>query len=86
MMVRNTFGGALASRAFARAVAPYVVAQLVVLGVVLAFPAIVWRSGAAEPLEPAAGRALTDDETRTLFQQQLDRNEGASGPDAPPPR
>ena len=80
MMVRNRLGRALASGPFARALLPFLAAQLLVVTLVLAFPALVWRSGAAEALRPVDGGAATDDEARAMFLRQLQQNE--SGTDA----
>jgi TRAP-type mannitol/chloroaromatic compound transport system permease large subunit len=45
LMVRNRMRRPMATRRFARAVLPYLVVQLCVLLLVLAFPGVVWRPG-----------------------------------------
>jgi TRAP-type mannitol/chloroaromatic compound transport system permease large subunit len=66
MMVRSTFARDLAPGEFARAVLPYVAAQLVVMAAVLAYPKLVWHSGAAEALSRQSDRTVIQGEARAV--------------------
>ncbi len=75
VMTRGVLGGNVSARATARHVAPYVVAQLLVLGSVLAFPALVHLGQPAESRAAADGAAMSDEEVGRRLQEML----------APPP-
>ena len=47
LMVRNRLQHPLAMRGLARALAPYLIAQLRVLSLLFAFPGLVWREAAS---------------------------------------
>ena len=75
MVVRNLTPQPLAVRELARSLAPYVVAQLLVLAVVLAFPQMLWR----EDVIPATIRETptTDGEVREMLNRQLNQEKEA---------
>lgn len=72
LMARSRLRTALGTRALARALAPYVAAQLLVLVVVVAFPRVLWREEEGPPgAKPAA--PMSDEDARRLFEKQLER-------------
>ena len=75
MVVRNLTPQPLAVRELARSLAPYVVAQLLVLAVVLAFPQMLWR----EDVIPATIRETptTDGDVREMLNRQLNQEKEA---------
>jgi tripartite ATP-independent transporter DctM subunit len=74
MMVRNRSARPPGTWAFARALAPYLAAQLCVLALVLAFPALVWRDAPAS----APAHSLSDGEVRDLLNRQVEEGDPAS--------
>jgi tripartite ATP-independent transporter DctM subunit len=72
LLTRGVLGERVSARATARHVAPYLVAQLVVLGSVLAFPALVHLG---QPVEAAAGAAvapaMSDEELSRRMDEML---------------
>lgn len=88
LMVRNAARETIPLRGLARSLAPYLLAQIIVLAAILAWPALVWHrdtSGA-----PPGGSTLPSvDEQRRMLEQQLNQNSddtpssGAAGSDAP---
>jgi TRAP-type mannitol/chloroaromatic compound transport system permease large subunit len=79
ILVRNASGPSLSMRAFARALAPYVLVQVMTLGVVLAWPNLVWRSGraSAAAAQTSAPPALNDEQMRDLMRRELDEQDRA---------
>jgi TRAP-type mannitol/chloroaromatic compound transport system permease large subunit len=82
LMVRNSVRGGLSLRRLSRALFPYLAAQLLVLALVLAWPALIWQRNpstltANDPASSPAGSAgpVSDDEVRRMLERQL----------APPP-
>ena len=75
MVVRNLTPQPLAVRELTRSLAPYVVAQLLVLAVVLAFPQMLWR----EDVIPATIRETptTDGDVREMLNRQLNQEKEA---------
>jgi len=77
LMVRHSLRRGLSLRRLARALAPYLAAQLLVLALVLAWPALIWqRNPATLPaVDPASGAAaggpVSDDESRRMLERQL---------------
>ena len=69
LMARATLDSTVGTRELARALAPYVAAQALVLGLVIAFPAMLWRdaSPSAENAIPKSGAAL-----ERMLEEQLD--------------
>lgn len=76
MMVRNLTHEPLASAKLIRALAPYLVAQLIVLATVLAFPQILWRVDSGWQV-PAVNTPAPDVDARELLNQQLNQNQDA---------
>ena len=75
LMVRNSVRRGLALRALSRALAPYLVAQLLVLVLVLAWPALIWQRTPStltvnDPAQPNA-LPVSDDEARRMLERQL---------------
>jgi tripartite ATP-independent transporter DctM subunit len=60
----------LSARGFARALAPYVAAQACVLGLVWAFPQMLWRD--AETTTAPSQAPLSDEKARELLEKQLE--------------
>jgi tripartite ATP-independent transporter DctM subunit len=69
LMVRHRIAKPIKTGRFVRALSPYLLAQLVVLALVLAFPASVWR-GTASSMMPAAEPGSQMDETSFPFGPQ----------------
>ncbi|MEP7207230.1 MAG: TRAP transporter large permease subunit [Casimicrobiaceae bacterium] len=69
-MVRNTLDLRDSATAMARALAPYLIAQVVVIATVIAFPGVLWR-GPADALGPGGATPLSDNEARSLMDRQL---------------
>ena len=69
MMMRNAAREPIALRGLAKAVAPYLVAQALVLAAVVAHPGLLWRRDAAGP-----SPATSLDKQQRMLQEQLDRN------------
>jgi TRAP-type mannitol/chloroaromatic compound transport system permease large subunit len=82
LMVRNSVRRGLSQKGLSRALAPYLAAQLLVLALVLAWPALIWQRipstlTANDPASNSAGGPgpVSDDESRRMLERQL----------APPP-
>jgi TRAP-type mannitol/chloroaromatic compound transport system permease large subunit len=75
LLVRHGARPALPMWPLARALLPYVLAQLVVLAVVLAQPAVVWQRNPAGVGQAASADNVSEDESRRMLERQL----------APPP-
>jgi TRAP-type mannitol/chloroaromatic compound transport system permease large subunit len=75
LMVRHGLKRSMPIGTLARALFPYVVAQLVVLAAVLAFPGLIWQRNptAIAPVTPAG--TVSEEESRRMLERQL----------APPP-
>jgi tripartite ATP-independent transporter DctM subunit len=71
LMTRGVLGEKVSARATARRVAPYVVAQLIVLVSVLAFPGLVHLGQPAETGGPAEAPAMPDEEVGRRLQEML---------------
>lgn len=70
LMLRNRLGHSIDSGRFKRALTPYLLAQLVVVGLVLAFPKLLWHD---HPMLVApAGRVLTDEEANELLRRETE--------------
>ena len=72
LMVRGRLETHVGTRDLARALWPYVAAQLVVLALVLAFPRMLWRDEAGPP--PRATPA-SEQRDRDLLERQLEEPE-----------
>jgi tripartite ATP-independent transporter DctM subunit len=75
LMVRNSVRRGLALQNLSRALAPYLAAQLLVLALVLAWPALIWQRNpstltANDPGQPNA-LPVSDDEARRMLERQL---------------
>jgi len=75
LMARSRVRERVPTIALARALAPYVVAQALVLAVVIAFPRILWRDDSSDSLRAAPSTPASDEKARDLFEQQLQQNE-----------
>jgi hypothetical protein len=71
-MARSRARQPLRTRALAIALAPYVAAQLCVLGFVLAFPGALWREAPA----PARDVPVSQEDARDMLERQLRGEEG----------
>jgi tripartite ATP-independent transporter DctM subunit len=86
LMVRNSLKRPLPVRRLARALLPYVAAQLCVLALVLAEPRLVWQRNPLD-LAPSGAAAKSEAEGREMLEKQLDEQLQATPPDneqAPP--
>jgi hypothetical protein len=81
LMVRHRIAKPIRTGRFVRALSPYLVAQLVVLALVLAYPQSVWRGPAEEAAPPVQAPATTIDESSFPFQQDFELE---MKPPAPP--
>ena len=77
MMIGNRLIKPVSMRSLAVALAPFVAAQAMVLGLVLATPALLWRSA---DLNASAGAAvpMSEDEITAAFEKQM-REQNADG-------
>jgi len=74
LMARSRTGTAVATASLARALAPFLAAQLAVLALVLAFPQVLWREAPAKAQE-ANPPAMSDEQMRELLDRQLQGGE-----------
>lgn len=82
LMVRNSVRRTLSARRMARALAPYLAAQLAVLTLTLAWPVLVWRPNPSD-LHPAVSPAsAADDGPQDTLEQQLQKNADDEAKDA----
>jgi len=72
LMVRNSLKRPLATIPLARALLPYLVAQLAVLALVLAEPGLVWQRNPIE-LAPNGAAPKSEEEGRQMLERQLDQ-------------
>jgi TRAP-type mannitol/chloroaromatic compound transport system permease large subunit len=75
LMVRSSVRSGLPLSRLARALLPYLAAQLLVLALVLAWPALIWQRNPSAltsngPAPDAAG-AVSEDEARRMLERQL---------------
>jgi TRAP-type mannitol/chloroaromatic compound transport system permease large subunit len=82
LMVRNSVRRGLALRDLSRALAPYLAAQLLVLALVLAWPALIWQRNpttltANDPAQPNAS-PVSEEEARRMLERQLSAPPGDS--------
>jgi len=74
LMVRNRVRQALSARGLARALAPYLAAQLAVLALTLAWPGVVWHRNSSDLRSPASFSPASEDEQARMLEKQLDQN------------
>jgi TRAP-type mannitol/chloroaromatic compound transport system permease large subunit len=72
LMVRNRLRRPVRMRALARALAPYLVAQLAVLALVLSFPALVWQRNPMTLAPDPTVEGIPGDSTPRTLEEQLD--------------
>jgi tripartite ATP-independent transporter DctM subunit len=89
LMVRNSVRRALSARLLTRALAPYLAAQLAVLALTLAWPALVWHRNPSDLPSAAPASSTSEDEQRRALERQLeqadtDAKDAASDPTAKP--
>jgi TRAP-type mannitol/chloroaromatic compound transport system permease large subunit len=73
LMLRNRLGRPIDGRRFVRALLPYLLAQLAVLVLVLAFPGLLWHDNATLATQPPpASRPLTDREMDEMLRRQTE--------------
>jgi TRAP-type mannitol/chloroaromatic compound transport system permease large subunit len=77
MMVRNRTTRPLATAGLTRALLPFLLAQLVVLGLVLAFPQWLWRDASVTAAPEKNVPATSDVDLNDLLGKQLDQNQAA---------
>jgi len=75
LMVRNSVRRGLSLMGLSRALVPYLAAQLLVLGLVLAWPALIWQRNPSTLTANDPGQPLTlpvsEDEARRMLERQL---------------
>ncbi len=74
LMARSRNANPVPTSALARALLPYLAAQLLVLALVIAFPQALWREGPV-PSGAQTVPTVSDEKARELLEQQLQRNE-----------
>jgi tripartite ATP-independent transporter DctM subunit len=72
LMLRTRIVQNVSGRGLARALLPYLLAQLVVLALVLAIPKLLWRDTATLASTSSPARTLTDDEADELLRKQTE--------------
>jgi tripartite ATP-independent transporter DctM subunit len=82
LMVRNSVRRALSARGLARALAPYLAAQLAVLALTLAWPALVWHRNPSDLPSTAPASSTSEDEQRRALERQLEQNADDQAKDA----
>lgn len=83
LMVRNSVRRAIPARGMARALAPYLAAQLAVLALTLAWPALIWHPNTSDLRSTAPAASSSDDEQRRMLERQLEQNADDDAIDAP---
>jgi tripartite ATP-independent transporter DctM subunit len=81
LMMRNSLRSTTSTAVLARAIRPFLAAQLAVLCAVLAWPGLLWHD--APPREGANPPAVSDGDASEMLRRQLEQNdapEPASGP------
>ncbi len=76
LMIRRHVAQPAPTGQLARALLPYVAAQLVVLALTLAFPALVWHRIPSTLQSTLPGAAPSDDDVRRMMEQQLAPEDG----------
>ncbi len=89
LMVRNSVRRALSARGLALALAPYLAAQLAVLALTLAWPALVWHRNPSDLRSATPAASTSEDEQRRALERQLEQadseaKDAASDPAAKP--
>ena len=74
LMARGRVGKPVATAPLARALLPYVAAQVLVVALVIAFPGILWGEPVATPPRSDAS-PISDEKMRELLEKELLRNE-----------
>jgi TRAP-type mannitol/chloroaromatic compound transport system permease large subunit len=69
LMARGRLRSPVGMKELARALLPYVAAQVCVLALVIAFPRILWRDESYEPV--SSPPAVSDEVARDLLDKQL---------------
>jgi hypothetical protein len=65
-----------------RALAPYLAAQLAVLGLTLAWPSLVWHRNPSDLPSAAPASSTSEDEQRRALERQLEENADNDAKDA----
>lgn len=81
LMLRNSLRSTTATAHLARALRPYLVAQLAVLCVVLAWPGVLWHDVPSP--ERARAPAVSDEDADAMLRRQLERNDAPEPADGP---
>jgi TRAP-type mannitol/chloroaromatic compound transport system permease large subunit len=72
LMARGRLRSSLGTRELARALAPYVAAQALVVALVIAFPGLLWRDASQSPAQAAPGAPQSNEALERMLQDQLD--------------
>jgi len=75
LMMRNSVRSSVATAPLARAILPYLVAQIAVLCAVLAWPGLLWHEAPGE--DASAAPAASEEDGDALLRRQLERNDSA---------
>jgi TRAP-type mannitol/chloroaromatic compound transport system permease large subunit len=73
LMARGRIATRVPTVALARALLPYLAAQMLVLALVIVFPGVLWRDESAAA--PASATPASDEKAREMFEKQLQENE-----------
>jgi len=76
LMARGRLDSHVGTAALARALLPFVAAQLLVVALVIAFPGMLWRDAASSPQAFPAAATPSNDALREMLDKQLERNDG----------
>ena len=71
LMVRNRIRRGLSLSGLAHALLPYLAAQLLVLALVLAWPALIWQRNPSTLTSSDPGGTMSDEDARRMIEQQL---------------
>ena len=72
LMARGRLRSTLGMRELARALAPYVAAQALVVALVIAFPGLLWRDDAQASATASPGAGKSDEALGRMLEEQLD--------------
>ena len=84
LMIRHRLERPIGTARFVRALSPYLVAQLLVLVMVLAYPASVWRGPMADASPPTESAPVSDEESGQFERPQEFDGLDTSRREAPP--
>lgn len=78
LMIGTRLAHPVSTGALARAIAPYVVAQVLVLGVVIAAPGLLWRPAEPPAASDSASKPMSEEEISAMFEKQMRDQDSAT--------